>query len=133
MNASDYDSEDLAEVMKTMGKWKLGGESNALRNDDDVEGHSFLKNDDSDVEGHAAARNAEEDVEGHGWGAKNIDDQGTETDESSDKPGVRVRVRVRNDDDVEGHAAARNSEDDVEGHSAMRNSDDDVEGHSRAR
>jgi hypothetical protein len=37
------DSEDLAEVTKTMGsKWKLGGEANAARNaDDDVEGHTL--------------------------------------------------------------------------------------------
>ena len=103
-------------------KWSLGGESNSLKNDDeDVEGHSF---------------------------AKNTDDQGAETDESaSDKPGVRVRVRVRNDEsdvsghslarnadeDVEGHALARNADDDVEGHAAMKNADDDVEGHSLVR
>jgi hypothetical protein len=144
MNASDYDSEDLAEVTKTMGKWKMGGEANswAAKNDDDVEGHSFLKNDaaaaaaaNEDVEGHTmGARNAEDDVEGHGLGARNVDDQGIETDESSDKPGVRVRVRVRNDDsDVEGHGlGARNTEDDVEGHttSARNADDDDVEGHT---
>ena len=140
-----YDSEELAEVMKTMGNWKLGAEANtaAARNEDDVEGHAAsLKNDAAaaadaaadDVEGHGiAAKNAEDDVEGH-WGAKNVDDQGAETDESSDKPGVRVRVRVRNDDDTEGHAAnTRNADDDVEGHAATRNSDDDVEGHNLVR
>ena len=70
-------------------KWSLGGEANSLRNDDDVEGHSAFRNDESDVEGHGKFANT--------------DDQGAETDESaSDKPGVRVRVRVRNDEsDVE--------------------------------
>lgn len=128
MNASDYDSEDLAEVTKTMGKWKLGGEANTARNaEDDVEGHSWgARNADDDVEGHsllkndaaAAADAAADDVEGHGL-ARNVDDQGIETDESSDKPGVRVRVRVRNDgDDVEGHSQLKNDDDDVEGHTA---------------
>ena len=116
-----------------MGKWHLGGEANsasAARNEDDVEGHAWaLKNDAAaaaaaadaaadDVEGHAmTARNAEDDVEGHAR-LRNIDDQGEETDESSDKPGVRVRVRVRNDEsDVEGHSTGlRNDDDDVEGH-----------------
>jgi hypothetical protein len=130
MNASDYDSEDLAEVTKTMGKWKLGGEANAIRNDDDVEGHGLgLKNDAAA----AAADAAADDVEGHS-AFRNIDDQGAETDESSDKPGVRVRVRVRNDEaDVEGHGKLRNDDEDTEGHGGRyaRNDDDDVEGHTR--
>ena len=103
-----------------MGKfWKLGGEANsAARNEDDVEGHSLLRNDAAAAA--AAADAAADDVEGHGL-ARNVDDQGAETDESSDKPGVRVRVRVRNDDDTEGHwSGAKNADDDVEGHSLVR-------------
>lgn len=96
-----------------MGKWQMGGESNTLRNDDDVEGHA------------AGMRNADDDVEGHAW--KSVEDDQVET--GSEKPGDRARVkaRVKNfgrnaDDDVSGHLSggARNSDDDVEGHAAGR-------------